>query len=91
MLTASLALFYSILKNPLQSDSFNDVAILHEVPAMINEIPIRNLTPAEMVHLRFVNGFTTELARLAMCAVSKAHRELGSSGEICASTQSKVY
>ncbi|KAJ5962518.1 hypothetical protein N7501_007459 [Penicillium viridicatum] len=87
MLTANLALFCNILKDPLQSESSHDVAILHEVPAMINEIPIRNLTPAEMIHLRFLNGFTTELARLAMCAVSKAHRESSSLGETCTSNQ----
>jgi hypothetical protein len=85
MLAANLALFCNVLKDPLQYESSHDVAILHEVPAMIKKIPIRNLTPAEMIHLRFLNGFTTELARLASCAVSKAHRELR--GDTCTLNQ----
>ncbi|KAJ5981767.1 Transcription factor [Penicillium canescens] len=83
ILTANLTLFCNILKDPLQSESSQDVAILREVPAMINKIPIRNLTPAEMIHLSFLNGFTTELARLAMCAVLKAQKESRNPGHVC--------
>jgi hypothetical protein len=83
LLSANLALFCNILKDPLHLESSHDVAILQDVPAMINKIPIRNLTPAEVTHLRFLNGFTTELARLATCAVLKAHRESHTSGDTC--------
>lgn len=72
ILTANLSLFCNILKDPLQPESSHDVNIIRDVPALLDKIPIRNLTPAEIIHLRFLNGFTAELGRLGMCAVSKA-------------------
>lgn len=49
--------------------------MLREVPDLIRRIPIRKLTPGEIIHLRFLDGFTTELARLGECAISRAQRE----------------
>ncbi|CAG8125503.1 unnamed protein product [Penicillium olsonii] len=72
ILTATLTLFCNILKDPLNQQSPQDVMTLHNVPSLLNNIPIRNLTPAEIIHLRFLNGFTSELARLGRCAMDKA-------------------
>ncbi|KAI9926201.1 hypothetical protein MW887_004664 [Aspergillus wentii] len=72
ILTANLSLFCKILRDPLQPESSHDVNILQDIPALLNKIPIRYLTPAEIMHLKFLNGFTAEFARLAMCATSKA-------------------
>lgn len=49
--------------------------MLRDVPDLIRRIPIRQLTLGEVIHLRFLNGFTTELARLGECAISRAQRE----------------
>ncbi|CAG8329501.1 unnamed protein product [Penicillium salamii] len=68
ILTATLTLFCNILKDPLNPKSSEDVNVLHAVPSLLNNIPIRNLTPAEIIHLKFLNGFTEELARLGHCA-----------------------
>ncbi|RDK42471.1 hypothetical protein M752DRAFT_16591 [Aspergillus phoenicis ATCC 13157] len=75
IITAAQCLFRHILKEPLQFESSQDVEMLHQVPALLGSIPIRHLTPAEIIHLKFMNGFTTELARLGRCAIWKAQRE----------------
>lgn len=49
--------------------------ILREVPDLICRIPIRKLTFGEVIHLRFLDGFTTELVRLCECAVAKAQQD----------------
>lgn len=49
--------------------------MLRDVPDLIRRIPIRKLTLGEVIHLRFLDGFTTELARLGECAISRAQRE----------------
>lgn len=75
IVTATQCLFRNILNEPLQFGSFQDVDMLHQVPALLEKIPIRHLTPAEIIHLKFLNRFTTELARLGRCAILKAQRE----------------
>ncbi|CAG7970150.1 unnamed protein product [Penicillium salamii] len=77
ILTATLTLFCNILKDPSNQKSSDDVNVLYAVPSLLNNIPIRNLTPAEIIHLKFLNGFTAELARLGHCAISKAQGRLG--------------
>lgn len=52
--------------------------ILREVPDLIRRIPIRKLTLGEVIHLRFLDGFTTELARLGACAIAHVQQEVGS-------------
>lgn len=48
--------------------------ILRGVPGLIGKIPIRKLTLGEVIHLRFLDGFTTELVRLCECAIGRAQR-----------------
>ncbi|RAH84788.1 hypothetical protein BO86DRAFT_306209 [Aspergillus japonicus CBS 114.51] len=78
-ITSILTLFRNILKNPLDPDMADLVAVLQGVPHLIREIPIRTLTVGPMIHLRFLNNFATELARLATCAIAKAEREVATS------------
>lgn len=74
-ITAILTLFRNILHNPLGPEAHHHVHILREVPDLIRRIPIRKLTLGEVIHLRFVDGFTTELARLGACAISQVQLE----------------
>ncbi|KAL4866369.1 hypothetical protein BDV12DRAFT_187444 [Aspergillus spectabilis] len=71
-ITAILNLFHNILKNPLDSEVSRRVDILRDFPRLIRRIPIRTLTLGEVIHLRFLDEFTAELARLGECAISKA-------------------
>ncbi|KAE8139517.1 hypothetical protein BDV38DRAFT_280872 [Aspergillus pseudotamarii] len=74
-ITAILTLFRNILHNPLGPEAHHHVHILREVPDLIRRIPIRKLTLGEVIHLRFLDGFTTELARLGACAISQVQQE----------------
>lgn len=74
-ITAILTLFRSILHNPLDPEINHQMNILGEVPDLIRKIPIRRLTLGEVIHLRFLDGFTTELLRLCACAITKARRD----------------
>ncbi|KAB8259950.1 hypothetical protein BDV32DRAFT_123704 [Aspergillus pseudonomiae] len=74
-ITAILTLFRNTLHNPLGPKAHSHVHILREVPDLIRRIPIRKLTLGEAIHLRFLDGFTTELARLGACAISQAEQE----------------
>ncbi|KAL4880039.1 hypothetical protein BJY04DRAFT_219571 [Aspergillus karnatakaensis] len=76
-ITAILTLFHNILKNPLDPEVSRRVDILREFPKLIRRIPIRNLTLGEIIHLRFLDGFMAELARLGGCAIMKATGEGG--------------
>lgn len=74
-ITAILTLFRNILHNPLDSEINHHMNILHEVPDLIRRIPIRKLTLGEVIHLRFLDGFATELVRLCECAIAKARQD----------------
>lgn len=75
VITAIFTLFRTILHNPLDSEINHHMDILREVPDLICRIPIRKLTFGEVIHLRFLDGFTTELVRLCECAVAKAQQD----------------
>ncbi|KAF7712600.1 Fungal Zn(2)-Cys(6) binuclear cluster domain-containing protein [Penicillium ucsense] len=75
IIAATQCLFRSILSEPLHFQSSHDVDMLNHIPELLGNIPIYHLTPAEIVHLKFMTGFTTELARLGKCAILKAQRE----------------
>ncbi|GKZ37796.1 hypothetical protein AbraIFM66950_009555 [Aspergillus brasiliensis] len=74
-ISAILTLFRNILKNPLDPAMRDLLAVLQSVPSLIRNIPIRTLTLGPMIQLRFLDNFTTELARLSGCAILKAERE----------------
>ncbi|KAL2821093.1 hypothetical protein BJX63DRAFT_427772 [Aspergillus granulosus] len=74
-ITGILTLFHNILKNPLHPGASSHVHILRDFPGLIRSIPIRTLTLGEVIHLRFLDRFTAELARLGDCAIAKALRD----------------
>jgi len=74
-ITAILTLFRNILHNPLDPEINHLMNILREVPDLMRRIPIRKLTLGEVIHLRFLDGFTTGLVRLCECAITKARRD----------------
>lgn len=71
-----MILFHNVLRSPLDSHIHQNMNILREVPSLIRNIPIRIFTLGEVIHLRFLDGFTTELVRLCECAIEKARREI---------------
>lgn len=71
-ITAILALFSNILSNPLDETAPGDLEILRSAPALFKGIPIRKLTLAELTHLKFLDAFSMELARLGGLAIQKA-------------------
>lgn len=80
-ITSILTLFRNILRNPRDPAMADLADVLQGVPNLIGKIPIRTLTVGPMIHLRFLNNFATEPARLARCAMAKAEREVAASDE----------
>jgi hypothetical protein len=74
-ITGVLTLFHNILKDPLRPDASTHVRILQDFPSLIRSIPISTLTLGEVIHMRFLDGFTAELARLGQCAILKAQQD----------------
>ncbi|RAL08596.1 transcription factor domain-containing protein [Aspergillus homomorphus CBS 101889] len=70
--TAVLALFRNVLKNPLGPRL---MTTLRGVPKLMQKFPIRTPTLSVIIHMQFLNNFTTELVRLGACAVSKARQD----------------
>lgn len=71
-ITAILALFSNIISNPLDENTLEDLEILQDAPSLFRSIPIRKLRLAELTHLRFLDAFTMELARLSRLAIETA-------------------
>lgn len=74
-MSALLALFCSILSNPLDPRSRDDLDRLRLATEMIQRIFKRKLPENEMVQLKMVGEFIYELKRLAECAIEKAWNE----------------
>ncbi|RAK75057.1 fungal specific transcription factor domain-containing protein [Aspergillus fijiensis CBS 313.89] len=70
--TAVLALFRAILKNPLGSSLMKT---LRGVLKLMRKVPVRTPTLGVIFHGHFLNTFTTELVRLAECAIAKADQD----------------
>ncbi|KAL7813370.1 hypothetical protein V8C26DRAFT_405728 [Trichoderma gracile] len=71
-ITAILALFSNILSNPLDEVAPWDLEILRGAAGLFRGIPVRRLTLAELTHLKFLDAFSQELARLGELAIQKA-------------------
>ncbi|KAL7938426.1 hypothetical protein V8C35DRAFT_320230 [Trichoderma chlorosporum] len=71
-ISAILALFSNILSDPLDKTAPGDLEILKSAPTLFRSIPIRRLTLAELTHLKYLDAFSTELARLGELAIQKA-------------------
>lgn len=74
-MSALLALFCSILSNPLDPRSRDDLDRLRVATQMIQRIFERRMPENEMVQLRMVADFVYELQRLAQCSIDKAWSE----------------
>ncbi|RAH84877.1 hypothetical protein BO86DRAFT_396516 [Aspergillus japonicus CBS 114.51] len=70
--TAVLALFRAVLKDPLGSGLMKT---LRGVPKLMKKVPIRTPTLGVIFHAHFLGNFTTELVRLAECAFAKADKD----------------
>ncbi|KAK9485650.1 hypothetical protein V1527DRAFT_466489 [Lipomyces starkeyi] len=74
-ITAVLTIFCNILLNPLDPRADEDLDLLNKVPDLIKGMPIRQLSLNEIMHIKFVQDFVTELSRLGKCAIFKASKE----------------
>lgn len=74
-MSALLTIFCSILQNPLDPRSRDDLDRLKMATVMMERIFSRKLPEGEAVHFKLVADFVTELKRLAECAIDKAWRE----------------
>jgi hypothetical protein len=70
--TACLTIFCNILISPLNSSAEDDVKVLQLVPDLVRKLPSRKLSINEMSHIRPIEDFVVELARLAACARQQA-------------------
>ncbi|KAL5363818.1 C6 zinc finger domain protein [Aspergillus floccosus] len=74
-ITAVLTLFCNVISNPCDPDANYSVDLLQSVPGLIRSIPVRKLTLAEVIHLQYLEGFTTELAGICMRALSRTQQK----------------
>ncbi|KAJ5172040.1 transcriptional regulator family: Fungal Specific TF [Penicillium capsulatum] len=74
-ISALLTIFCSILQNPLDPRSRDDMERLSVATQMMNRIFSRKLPANEVVHFKLVSDFVVELKRLAECAIDKAWYE----------------
>jgi hypothetical protein len=81
-MSALLTIFCSILLNPLDPRSRDDIDLLGVATVMMRRSFSRKLSKNEVVHFKLVADFVVELKRLAECAISKAWRAQ-SAGSFC--------
>ena len=73
--SAVLTIFCNILLNPLDPRAVDDLELLSSTPELIKSMRMRQLTTAEIEHMRLVDNFVAELIRLGNCSITKALRE----------------
>lgn len=74
-MSALLTIFFSILQNPLDPRSRDDMERLSMATKMMKRVFSRKLPENEVVHFQLVSDFVLELKRLAECAIEKAWYE----------------
>ena len=74
-ISAIWTIFCNIIYNPLHQHADHDLDLLNAAPLLIKEMRLRRLARDEMAHMRMVDDFVAELARLATRAVQKARQE----------------
>ena len=75
-MSAFLAIFCSILQNPIDPQATKDLGLLRTATSMMERVFLRlTCSSNEVVHIKLVADFVTELYRLAKCAIEKAWRE----------------
>jgi len=76
-ISAIWTIFCNIIHNPLQPLADADLDLLNSAPQLIQEMRLRRLARDEMTHMKMVDDFVAELARLATRAVLKARADEG--------------
>ncbi|KAK4198663.1 putative transcription factor [Triangularia verruculosa] len=76
-MSAVLTIFCSILLDPLGPQAADDVVLLNSAPEMIKNMRIKQIAKNEMLQLKLVEEFITELSRLSQCAIVEAVRKQG--------------
>lgn len=77
-MSALLAIFCNILQNPLHPQAAKDLGLLRTTTGIMERIFLRQLPSLnEIVHIKLIADFVTELNRLGQCAIDKAWRERG--------------
>lgn len=74
-ISAIWTIFCNIIYNPINPNTDVDLDLLNSAPLLIKEMRLRRLARDEMAHMKMVDDFVAELARLANCAVLKARQE----------------
>ncbi|KAE8146839.1 putative C6 transcription factor [Aspergillus avenaceus] len=75
-MSALLAIFCNILQNPSDPQATKDLALLRTTTGMMERLFSRQpYAVKEIVHLKLIADFVSELYRLATCAIEKAWNE----------------
>ncbi|KPM39867.1 hypothetical protein AK830_g6707 [Neonectria ditissima] len=70
--SAIMTLFLNIIMDPLDPQAKHDIELLSAAAELVRNMPVRKMTSHEIGHIKLVNDFVAELARLANCAIAKA-------------------
>jgi hypothetical protein len=80
-MSALIAIFCNILQNPSDPQATKDLGLLRTATSIMERVFLRQLISIdEVVHVKMVADFVTELYTLATCAVEKAWKERASQG-----------
>ncbi|GIK05589.1 hypothetical protein Aspvir_009702 [Aspergillus viridinutans] len=80
-MSALIAIFCNILQNPSDPQATKDLALLRTATSIMERVFLRQLISIdEVVHVKMVADFVTELYTFATCAVEKAWKERAGQG-----------
>lgn len=75
-MSALLAIFCNILQNPSDPQATKDLGLLKTAMSMLERIFLRQPSSVnEIVHIKMIADYVSELYRLASCAIEKAWYE----------------
>ena len=73
--SASVTMFCNTLFEPLSEHARDDVDLLSALPELVRDIRLQMLTQREVLYLRMLDAFVSELTRIADLTIKKAVRE----------------
>jgi hypothetical protein len=80
-MSALIAIFCNILQNPSDPQATKDLALLRTATSIMERVFLRQLMSIdEVVHIKMVADFVTELYSFASSAVEKAWKERSGQG-----------
>lgn len=74
-ISALWIIFCNLLNNPLDPNASVDLELLNSAPRLIQQMRMRRLARDEMTHMKMIDDFVAEVARLGNAAVLKARQE----------------